>query len=127
MMGLCALPLLGSGLDTRRRSAEDSVRSGIDGARLRLGSISASFDMGSPKEGEVGLISSKPLVLEGVVAEVAVGGLDVMGIVVLLGRDVLTRMVSSSFPSPCMIYEISVTDTLRLVLSCSASMSTELA
>jgi hypothetical protein len=105
-MGLFMLPLLvpGAAFDpgfaTSRRSAEERVRSGTDGARFRLDIRLVSCVTDSPTDGEVRLMSSTPLVLEDVSVTAVVGGSDVEGTwMSLLLRGLWTCTVSPNSPS----------------------------
>jgi len=65
-MGLWTVPLGVDGFATRRRSAEESVRSGIGGSGFRSGVCMESGPSDSATDGDVRLMSSMPPVLDDV-------------------------------------------------------------
>jgi hypothetical protein len=116
-IGLLALPLDVPAFAVRRRSAEESVRSGGGMSRFRLGVITGSCSMVLWTDGEVRLRSSIPPVLEGVEFRIATGGSGVVtDLAPLLLRGRWTRMVSQYSPSPWRILLSLVTDSPLLTL-----------
>ena len=99
-MGLFALPFAVPGFVESRRSAEESVRSGADGARFRLGVFMLARGREPLLDGEVRLISSMPPVLDGDAVELGFEGLGVMSTwQTFLGWGFWTWIVSLSSPS----------------------------
>lgn len=68
-MGFWAVPLEVDGFATRRRRAEERVRSGISDSRARFGVCMGSALSDSAMDGDVRLMSSMPPVLDGVEVE----------------------------------------------------------
>jgi hypothetical protein len=86
-MGSSALPLDGPGLATRRRTADDRVRSGTYSTGVRLGVSDAPCFKDSQTDGEVGLLFSMP---PGLVGEVLKAAGESFGVSKALG-DLLER------------------------------------